>query len=141
MAMQAESNQDSFLTEINVTPFVDVLLVLLIIFMVTAPVMTRSVGVDLPKTKLINESRKKSEKASETSVIGLNKDNQIIFERKQYSADHFFKRYPELIDGKSIIKVYIQADKTTSYDNLLQLMVFLKNQGHENIGLVFDQVE
>lgn len=141
MSIQTETNNDSYLTEINVTPFVDVLLVLLIIFMVTAPIMTRSVGVDLPKTKLINETGEKKSKPSETSVIGLNKENKIIFESKQYSADHFFKRYPELIEGRSIIKVYIQADKTTSYDNLLQLMVFLKNQGHENIGLVFDQVE
>jgi biopolymer transport protein ExbD len=49
--------------------------------------------------------------------------------------------YKDLIKDRSIEKAYIQADKTTSYDNVLQLMVFLKNQGHENIGLVFDQNE
>lgn len=137
--MQAGTPGDSFLTEINVTPFVDVLLVLLIIFMITAPVMTRSVGVDLPKTKLLNESGEEKASVTTTAVIGLDKDNQIIFERKQYSAEFFFTQFNQLVKDKDIIKVYIQADKNTSYDNLLQLMVFLKNQGHENIGLVFDQ--
>jgi biopolymer transport protein TolR len=139
--MEVRQDNDSFLTEINVTPFVDVLLVMLVIFMITAPAMTRSVGVDLPKTKLQNETGKEKSSPSETSVIGLDKKNQIIFEKKQYSVERFHERYPELIKGRLINKVYIQADKTTSYDNLLQLMVFLKNQGHENIGLVFDQKE
>ena len=137
--MEVRRKDDSFLTEINVTPFVDVLLVLLVIFMITAPAMTRSVGVDLPKTRLENEESREKTKQSQTAVIGLNKKNQIIFERKQYSLERFSERYADLINGRSIEKVYIQADKTTSYDNLLQLMVFLKNQGHENIGLVFDQ--
>lgn len=136
-----EGGSSSYLTEINVTPFVDVLLVLLIIFMITAPVMTRSVGVDLPRTKLINENSKSKVNTTETAVVGLDKDNNIIFEKKQYAADYFFTRYADLFEGRNITKVYIQADKSTSYDNLLQLMVYLKNQGHENIGLVFDQDE
>ncbi len=139
--MAIKTDNDSFLTEINVTPFVDVLLVLLIIFMITAPVMTRSVGVNLPKTKLLNEEEKEKVRQSESVVIGLDKDNQIIFEKKQYTVGRFFEIYKNLVKGRSIEKAYIQADKTTSYDNVLQLMVFLKNQGHENIGLVFDQNE
>jgi biopolymer transport protein TolR len=135
----SENNDESYLTEINVTPFVDVLLVLLIIFMITAPVMTRSIGVDLPKTKLLHENGSDKAKQSETAVIGLDKKNLIIFERKRFKFEHFAVRYSDLIKGRPINKVYIQADKTTSYDNLLRLMVFLKNQGHKNIGLVFDQ--
>ena len=136
-----DNNDDSYLTDINVTPFVDVLLVLLIIFIITAPAMTRSVGVDLPKTKLLHENGTDKNKQSETAVIGLDKKNLIIFERKRFKFEHFASRYNELIEGRTIKKVYIQADKTTSYDNLLRLMVFLKNQGHGNIGLVFDQDE
>ncbi|MBU3914685.1 biopolymer transporter ExbD [bacterium] len=139
--MENNSDNDSYLTDINVTPFVDVLLVLLIIFMITAPAMTRSVGVDLPKTKLINENEKNSIKQSDTIVIGLDKKNKILYERKNFSFKLFSTRFAELVKGKNIKKIYIQADKTTSYDNLLRLMVFLKNQGHENIGLVFDQDE
>ncbi len=136
-----DNNNDSFLTDINVTPFVDVLLVLLIVFIIAAPAMTRSVGVDLPKTKLLHENGTDQNKQSETAVIGLDKKNLVIFERKRFTFEHFAGRYSELIEGRTINKVYIQADKTTSYDNLLRLMVFLKNQGHGNIGLVFDQDE
>ena len=139
--MENHKDRESYLTEINVTPFVDVLLVLLIIFMITAPAMTRSVGVDLPKTKLLEDNGKEKVKQHETVVIGLDKNNNIIFERKQFNYDHFFTRFADLTKGRTITKVYIQADKDTSYDNLLRLMVFLKNQGHENIGLVFDQEE
>lgn len=139
--MERRENDNALLTEINVTPFVDVLLVLLIIFMITAPVMTRSVGVDLPKTKLTKEEGKEKKTESKSLVVGLDKKNRVIFEKKQFEAKHFYSRYPELMEGREVSKVYIQADKTTSYDNLLQLMVFFKNQGHENIGLVFDQVE
>ena len=139
--MAIKTDNDSFLTEINVTPFVDVLLVLLIIFMITAPVMTRSVGVDLPRTKLENEEEKEKVSQSKSVVIGLDKENRIIFEKKQYTVERFMEIYKALIKGRSIDKAYIQADKTTAYDNVLQLMVFLKNQGHENIGLVFDQNE
>lgn len=139
--MENGKETDSYLTEINVTPFVDVLLVLLIIFMITAPAMTRSVGVDLPKTRLLNETDPKPAKQSESVVIGLDRQNMIIYDRKLFEFDHFFSRFTELTKGRTIEKVYIQADKATSYDKLLRLMVFLKNQGHENIGLVFDQDE
>ena len=108
--MQAQQDDNSFLTEINVTPFVDVLLVLLIIFMITAPAMTRSVGVDLPKTRLENESGKEKSSISRTIVVGLDKSNRIIFDRKQYSVKRFHERYSELIKGRTIEKVYIQAD-------------------------------
>lgn len=139
--MENGKEQESYLTEINVTPFVDVLLVLLIIFMITAPAMTRSVGVNLPKTRLINQTETESAKPSVSVVIGLDKQNKIIYERKLFEYDHFFTRFTDLTKGRTIEKVYIQADKATSYDHLLRLMVFLKNQGHENIGLVFDQDE
>ena len=137
--MAGTTNTDAFITDINVIPFLDVLLVLLIIFMITAPVMTRSVGVDLPRTKLVKEEKQEKSSKAESAVIGLDKQNRIIFERKKFSFELFATRYAELTKGRTIKKVFIQADKTTSYDDLLKLMVFLKNQGHGNIGLVFDQ--
>ena len=137
--MELNEGERDYITDINVTPFVDVLLVLLIIFMIAAPAMTRSVGVKLPKTKLTEKNGQSRDSTAKSIVIGLNRENKIIFRRKQYTVSRFFNQYPELIKKKVIEKVFIQADKTTSYDNLLQLMVFLKNQGHENIGLVFDQ--
>ena len=137
--MSSQLNTDSWLSEINVTPFVDVLLVLLVIFMVTAPVMTRSVGVNLPKEKVNKASSKESIDLTKTLVIGLTKKGDVIFEKKQFDIEQFFIRFGDLMKNRNIIKVYIQADKTVTYQNLLQLMVFLKNSGHENIGLVFEE--
>ncbi len=136
--MKNNEVEDS-ISDINVTPFVDILLVLLIIFMICAPAMTRSVGVSLPKSKLINGTAEQAAALSKSIVIGLNEESRVIFQSKRFTLDHFFERYQELIAGKEIDKVYIQADKTVPYNELLHLMVFLKNQGHENIGLVFDQ--
>jgi biopolymer transport protein ExbD len=137
--MEENLENRSFLTEINVTPFVDVLLVLLIIFMITAPIMTRSIGVDLPRTRLADQNEGETVQRNRTIVIGLDADNQVIFERKRFEYNHFFSRLPELTRGRTIDKIFIQADKTTSYDHLLRLMVHLKNQGYDNIGLVFEQ--
>lgn len=138
--MASQLNTDSWLAEINITPFVDVLLVLLVIFMVTAPVMTRSVGVNLPKEKVNKTSTKEKIDLQKTLVVGLTKKGQVIYEKKQFEINQFFSRFSELIKNRKISKVYIQADKTVTYENLLQLMIFLKNNGHENIGLVFEDI-
>lgn len=138
--MASQINTDAWLSEINVTPFVDVLLVLLIIFMITAPVMTRSVGVNLPKEKLTKEETKQSVDVKTTAVIGINKSGYILYNKKEFDINLFFSKFNELVDSEKISKIYIQADKTVTYENLLKLMVFLKNRGHENIGLVFEEV-
>jgi len=138
--MASQINTDSWLSEINVTPFVDVLLVLLVIFMVTAPIMTRSVGVNLPKEKVNKASSKEQIDPKKTLIIGLTRKGQVIYEKKQFQIKQFFNRFGDLVKNRKITKVYIQADKTVTYENLLQLMVFLKNKGHENIGLVFEEI-
>ncbi len=78
--MAGFTDSDSIITEINITPFVDVLLVLLILFMVTAPAMTRSVGVNLPKDKLLEEksSAKQTESLNTSLVLGLSSKGQVI---------------------------------------------------------------
>jgi biopolymer transport protein TolR len=139
--MAGFTDSDSIITEINITPFVDVLLVLLILFMVTAPAMTRSVGVNLPKDKLLEDKSpvKQTESLNTSLVLGLSMKGQVIYEKKKFQLNHFFERFDLLVAGRKIEKVYIQADRSVSYENLLKLMVFLKNKGHESIGLVFEQ--
>ncbi len=137
--MQTSDNNDSWLSEINVTPFVDILLVLLIIFMVTAPIMTRSVGVNLPKEKLVKAGSHEKLDFDKILVLGLTNKGQIIYKKKKFKLSHFIESFRDLTRKLDITKVFIQADKTVSYENLLHLMVFLNNQGHGNIGLVFDK--
>lgn len=133
------SDDDSISADINVTPFVDILLVLLVVFMVTAPAMTRSVGVNLPKDQLKNEKEVKSLSPAITLVLGLNQEQRIIHRKKTYNMELFFRKFKDLVETADIKKVFIQADRKVPYEGVLRLMVFLKNQGFENVGLVFDQ--
>ena len=88
-------------SEINNTPLVDTLLVLLIIFMVTAPAMTRSVGIDLPTPN--QNSKPQAEKAPQEKpnfvVVGLNKEENYVFEEIEYAQEDFFEKFPGLIEG------------------------------------------
>ena len=125
-------------SEINITPWVDTLLVLLIIFMVTAPAMTRTIGIDLPSADGARAEKMEVDEEKEFLVVGLSVDDQIVFEEKNYSQSDFMNQFSTLVAGMEPEKVFIQADKNVAYDRLVQVMVFLQNQGHEKIGLVFE---
>ncbi len=125
-------------SEINITPLVDTLLVLLIIFMVTAPAMTRTIGIDLPSADGARADKMEVDEEKEFLVVGISVDDQIVFEEKNYSQSDFMNQFSTLVAGMEPEKVFIQADKNVAYDRLVQVMVFLQNQGHEKIGLVFE---
>ena len=125
-------------SEINITPLVDTLLVLLIIFMVTAPAMTRTIGIDLPSADGARAEKMEVVDEKEFLVVGISVDDQIVFEEKNYSQSDFMNQFSTLVAGMEPEKVFIQADKNVAYDRLVQVMVFLQNQGHEKIGLVFE---
>ena len=125
-------------SEINITPLVDTLLVLLIIFMVTAPAMTRTIGIDLPSADGAQSEKMEVDEEKEFLVVGISVDDQIVFKEKNYSQTDFMNQFPSLVAEMEPEKVFIQADKNVAYDRLVQVMVFLQNQGHEKIGLVFE---
>ena len=125
-------------SEINITPLVDTLLVLLIIFMVTAPAMTRTIGIDLPSADGARAEKMEVDEEKEFLVVGISVNDQIVFEEKNYSQSDFMNQFSTLVAGMEPEKVFIQADKNVAYDRLVQVMVFLQNQGHEKIGLVFE---
>ena len=125
-------------SEINITPLVDTLLVLLIIFMGTAPAMTRTIGIDLPSADGAQAEKMEVDEEKEFLVVGISVDDQIVFEEKNYSQTDFMNQFPSLVAEMEPEKVFIQADKNVAYDRLVQVMVFLQNQGHEKIGLVFE---
>ena len=129
---------NKLVSEINITPLVDTLLVLLIIFMVTAPAMTRTIGIDLPSADGARAEKMEVDEEKEFLVVGISVDDQIVFEEKNYSQSDFMNQFSTLVAGMEPEKVFIQADKNVAYDRLVQVMVFLQNQGHEKIGLVFE---
>lgn len=123
----------SSLSEINVTPFVDVMLVLLIIFMVTAPMLDQGVEVDLPE---VAESPGLPVQ-EEPLVITLRKNGQLFIGKTQ------IKQLPKLapviqqaLKGKPDREVFLEADKKVPYGRVVQVMAAVKKAGVEKLGMV-----
>ncbi|SDN21163.1 protein TolR [Desulfonauticus submarinus] len=127
--MKIEENT-SFLSEINVTPFVDVMLVLLIIFMVTAPMMTQGVEVNLPKAKTVSTLPEETDNV----VVSLKKDGLIFVDTYKVSLDEledFLKKH-----AKNKKMIFLKADKDVSYGVVIDVMSRVKSAGIDKLGVI-----
>lgn len=135
-------NGRSVLSEINVTPFVDVMLVLLVIFMVTAPILYQGVNVNLPKTT--SEPIPSVEREKKV-VVTLNKDGEIFIEQDKYKLSELKLEIRELIrkSGKDIRteQVFLRADNDVPYGLVINVMNEIKKAGVEKLGLITEPVE
>ena len=123
--------RDSFLSEINVTPFVDVMLVLLIIFMVTAPMMTQGLDVDLPKTKTVINLPQNSDNL----VLTIKKDGSLHLDKYDVSLDDLPGQIERLVTTQNKL-LFLRADKEVPYGVVVQVMGVLKGAGVDKIGMV-----
>lgn len=117
--------------EINVTPFVDVMLVLLIIFMVAAPLATVDVDVDLPTSTAQPQKR-----PDKPIFITLKTDDRLVVDDSPVSKDELGSAIDKLSGGAKTQTIFLRADKTTSYNSLMQVMNALRDAGYLKIGLV-----
>jgi len=119
------------ISDINVTPLVDVMLVLLVIFMVTAPMMQQGIKLDLPKAKAQNLPG-----AENKVLISIDASRRIYLGKTEIPLD----RLEEVIKNNERIKtereVYLYADRTLPYGFVIKIMGLLKEAGAENVGLV-----
>ena len=122
------------MAEINVTPFVDVMLVLLIIFMVAAPMLTVGVPVELPKTAA---NALPSEK-EEPLTVTLTASGEILIQETPTAADALIPKLRAIASERSSDRVYLRADGAISYEAVVQVMGALNAGGFSNIGLVTD---
>jgi biopolymer transport protein TolR len=129
--MRAGDNHDSLMSEINVTPFVDVMLVLLIIFMVTAPMMMQGMDVALPQV-----TSKPLETKEEHLMITLNKDGQIFINDFQVTLDTLQDKLAKIIQGRTNPDVYLKADREVPYGMVAQAMAQIKDAGVDKLGMV-----
>jgi biopolymer transport protein TolR len=121
------------MAEINVTPMVDVMLVLLVIFMVTAPLLTVGVPVDLPKTKAaaMNNDDK-------PLVVSVKKDGSIYLQDTVIEMDSLGPRLAAIVANKPDTTVYVRADKDINYGVFAEVLAELQANGITKIGLVND---
>ena len=131
--MAIGSGSDQLMSDINVTPFVDVMLVLLIIFMVTAPMMVQGVDVALPEvsaTPMVTEK--------ENLTVTIDRDANIYINDFQVRMDFLKDKLEKILVGKSDREVFFRADKDVSYGVVVSVMAEIKAAGVEKLGMVTD---
>ncbi len=118
-------------SDINVTPLVDVMLVLLIIFMVTAPILTVGIPVDLPKMDAAQ-----SEDSDEPIIVSINKDGQTYLKDTPLQIDQMIERMHEIIKAKPNTKIFVRGDQTISYGQVMDLMSVIAGAGFNKVSLM-----
>ncbi len=130
-------NRDSrFLSEINVTPFVDVMLVLLIIFMVAAPLVQHGVDVELPKANSKNVTVEE-----ELLTITLTKDKKIFLNKMEIELVQMKEKLLRIFKQRTDNQLLFKADKDLPYEFVIQVMAEIKNAGIEKLGIITNPVE
>jgi len=121
------------MSEINVTPFVDVMLVLLIVFMVTAPLLTVGVPVDLPKTRApaLGQDR-------EPLAVTIAKDGKIYLQKQPVAEDALVPKLQAISNNGYNQRIFVRGDRTVDYGRVMQVMGMLSAAGFTHIGLVTD---
>lgn len=133
--MALQSSSDRLISDINVTPFVDVMLVLLVIFMVTAPMMMQGVDVALPETTSEPLVAQK-----EHLIITINQQNQIYINDYQVSLDFLQEKLIKIFEGREDREVYLRADKDIPYGVVVRVMSEIKGAGVEKLGMVTEPI-
>ena len=122
------------MSEINITPFVDVLLVLLISFLISAPLLTQAIQIHLPRGKL----KERVPVYKESILAVVNKKKQIVISDQIYSLKSLAKSLTKNAnEWKRNQPVYVQMDEQAPYGILMDLMLLFKNAGFPQVGLVF----
>ena len=133
--MMTGGDKNQLMSDINVTPFVDVMLVLLIIFMVTAPMMSQGVSVSLPEA-----SSKPLPSETDHLIITINKDNQIFINDYQVTLDFLQEKLSKIIESRQNHDVFLRADKNISYGMVVRVMSEIKEAGVEKLGMVTEPI-
>lgn len=122
------------MAEINVTPFVDVMLVLLIIFMVAAPLMTVGVPVELPKTA----ANALAGEQEEPLAITITAEGVVMIQTTEVARDELVSKLRAIAAERDGSKVFLRADGAVPYSDVVQVMGALNRGGFDDIGLVTD---
>jgi len=122
------------LAEINVTPLVDVMLVLLIVFMVTAPLMTSGVPVDLPKTSAapLNQD-------SDPLTVSVNAEGKIYLQDTEATLPELVSKLQAISENKSDRRIFVRGDKGIAYGRVLEVMATITQGGFTKVALLAEQ--
>ena len=119
------------ISEINVTPFVDVMLVLLIIFMVTAPLLTVGVQVDLPET-----SADTLPEETEPLTLTINSKGEIFIQETKVEYEKIIPKILAVSNNRTDTRIFVRGDKTINYGRVLEIMGMLSGSGFTKVALI-----
>ncbi len=131
MAMGGQNNNRAVMAEINVTPLVDVMLVLLVIFMVTAPMMQQGVQVNLPKA-----DTKAMTPTEESVVVSVDKSGKVFIDKDEILPGELRKRLSTMFATRAKKEVLLKADAGVPYGEVVKTMADIKGAGIERLGMV-----
>lgn len=123
-------------SDINVTPMVDVMLVLLVVFMVTAPLMTVGVPVDLPKSKASTLAAEK-----EPLYVTIKTDGRVFVQETEVNAATMIKMLSSISEGNPDVRILIRGDKSVSYGRMMEVMGNINAAGFKKLALVAQSQE
>ena len=126
-----KNNKIKTISQINVTPFVDVMLVLLIVFMITAPLLTVGVSVDLPKTKAAQLNSK-----GDPIVVSIKQNGDLYIQERSIDALNLLPRLKAISEGNKNLRIYVRGDKNVPYGIVLDTIAKIKRSGFKKVALV-----
>jgi biopolymer transport protein TolR len=137
MELGSKDNSDrGTMSQINVTPLVDVMLVLLVIFMVTAPMMQQGVQVNLPKAET-----KALPAPEESVVVSVERSGKIFINATEIPAGDLRTKLKDMFAARSKKEVFLKADRDVTYGEVVKTMAEIKGAGIERLGMVTEPVQ
>ena len=131
MAFKLRRSAEEPISEINVTPFVDVMLVLLIIFMVTAPLLTVGVQVDLPETTADTLPEE-----TEPLTLTINAKGEIFIQETKVEYEKIIAKIMAVSNNRTDTRIFVRGDKTINYGRVLEIMGMLSGSGFTKVALI-----
>jgi len=137
MAMGGGSSRDKLQSDINVTPLVDVCLVLLIIFMVVTPLLQKGIPIQLPSTD--NPGKKPENKDQKVITVAYGTPPLLYIEADRITKEEFQRRIDEMYQRAPQTELIIKADKRLKYGDVKEVMKMAKEAGFQNVGLIAEK--
>ncbi|NOT58124.1 MAG: protein TolR [Deltaproteobacteria bacterium] len=131
MSVAFDQQQEENISQINITPLVDVMLVLLVIFMVTAPILQQGVAVDLPQV-----TTGALESKEESLVVSLSREAKVHLNERAITLSDLQERLSEIAQKTPNRPVYLRADKGVPYGKVVEVMAVVRNAGIQKLGMV-----
>jgi biopolymer transport protein TolR len=129
--IRSSRKKNKSISQINVTPFVDVMLVLLIVFMITAPLLTVGVSVDLPKTKAGQLNSK-----GDPIIVSIKENGEVYIQERVIQLSQLLLRLKAISSGNKNLRIYVRGDKSVPYGIVLDTIARIKNSGFKKVALV-----